>query len=156
MSFATTLKDVQIGVRVVDFLITPLAPKSPLAIIFDSRNKESQEDAHNIMTWLSEETLGSKTVLLPVLVDVHKLDELHDVRVGYVAAATEVGYPTILEFAKKNSAVIISAELSCVRSGSCTIGVSSDPRIEVIVNRRVSQVSGVNFTEAFRMMVTEY
>jgi hypothetical protein len=154
--FATTLKDVQIGVRVVDFLVDPPSPKSSLVIIFDSGSKESQEDARNIMTWLSAESGGAKTSLLPVLLDVHKLDNALAVRVGFVAAGTEDSYAAILEYARKNGAVTISSDLSCVRSGKCTVGVTSAPRVEVIVNRQVSLASGVHFTEAFRMMVTEY
>lgn len=154
--FATTLKDVQIDVRIVGFLGDPPPPRSPLAVIFDSRSKDSQEDARNIMTWLSAGADGAKTSLLPVMVDVHHLDEVQGAQVGFVASATESGYAAILEFARRNGVVTISSELSCVRAGICTVGVASGPRVEVIVNRHVSEISGVKFTEAFRMMVTEY
>jgi hypothetical protein len=93
---------------------------------------------------------------LPVLVDIQDLSSVEGVRVGFVASATEAGFGTILELARKNGMLTISSDLSCVRSGRCTVGVSSAPRVEVIVSRQVSQESGVNFTEAFRMMVTEY
>jgi len=154
--FATTLKEVQIGVRVVDFLADPPPPGSFLAVIFDSHNKESQDDARNIMTWLSPGSVGGKTSLLPVMVDVHNLDEVQGVRVAFVASATETGYVAILEFARKHAVVTISSELSCVRAGICTVGIASTPRVEVLVNRHVSETSGVTFTEAFRMLVTEY
>lgn len=153
---ATTLKDVQIGVRVIDFLADPPLPRSHLAVIFDSYSKDSQEDARSILTWLTTEPVAAKTSLLPVMVDVHNLEEARGMRVGFVAAATEAGYPAISEFARKNHVVTISSELSCVRAGICTVGIASAPRVEVIVNRRVSETSGVDFIEAFRMMVTEY
>ncbi len=50
----------------------------------------------------------------------------------------------------------ISAELSCVRTGICAVGIAGTPHVEVIVNRQLSAMSGVDFAEAFRMMVTEY
>jgi hypothetical protein len=154
--FATTFKDVQIGLRVVDFLVNPPLQQSSVAIIFDSHSRESREDAENMMTWLSSGVGGAKTSLSPVLVDVRDLGGTRGIRVGFVATATESGYDAILEFARRNGALIISAELSCVRNAKCTVGVASAPRVEVIVNREVALESGVNFTEAFRMMVTEY
>jgi hypothetical protein len=92
------------------------------------------------------------------MVDIRRLGvpEPRKIVVGFVAAATEAGYAAISEFARKNGVVTISAELSCVRSGICAVGIASTPRVEVIVNRQVSEMSGVDFTEAFRMMVTEY
>lgn len=154
--FATSLKDLQIGVRIVGFLAKPPSAGSPLAVIFDSHNKDSRDDAHNIMTWLSGDSDGAKTSLQPVLVDVHDLGEARGAHVGVVAASSEAGYSSILEFAKKNALVTISAEPACVRAEICTVAVVSAPRVEVIVSRRVSEISDVHFTEAFRMMVTEY
>lgn len=154
--FATSLKDIQIGVRIVGFLTKPPPAGSPLAVVFDSQNKESRDDAHNIMTWLSGETDGVKTSLQPVLIDVHNLAEARGVRVGVIAASSDAGYPAILDLAKKNAMVTISADPACVRSGICTVAVVSAPRVEVIVSRHVSEISDVHFSEAFRMMVTEY
>jgi hypothetical protein len=127
-----------------------------LAVIYDSRNKESLDDARNIMSWLSAAPGGAKTSLLPVLLDAHTLDEVRNVRVAFVASATETDYGAITDFARKNGVLTISSELSCVRAGICIVGVTSAPRVEVILNRQLSQASGVEFTEAFRMMVTEY
>ena len=154
--FATTYKDVQIGMRVMNFLVNPPPSRSSVAIFFDLRSKESQDDAQKIMDWFSADSDAAKTDLIPLLVDVRGLESAVGVRVGFVADAMEAHYPAILEFAKRNGVLTISSDLSCVRSGKCMVRVSSASRVEVIVNRQVSEESGVNFTEAFRMMISEY
>ena len=52
--------------------------------------------------------------------------------------------------------LVLSSALDCVRAGNCTVGIASTPRVEVIVSTQQAQASGIQFSEAFRMMVTEY
>jgi hypothetical protein len=153
---ATGLKDVQIGVRVVDFLVNPLPQHSRMAIVFDSRNRESRDDSRAILAWVSGEEMGTKTVLDPFLLDVRDLEASADVPVCFLSAGTEASYDAIADVARRHRILTISADLACVRSARCTIGVSSVPRVEVLLSRKQSQESGVAFSEAFRMMVAEY
>jgi len=153
---ATSLKDVQIAVRVVDFLIAPPPARSVLAILYDPRVKDSLDDAHAIELWLKDEAVSSKTSLVPQLVDVHNLEEIEGFRIGFLAAGTEASYGAVHDYARKHRVLTISSDITCAKSGKCTIGISSRSRVEVIVNRQVSQDCGIAFTEAFRMMVTEF
>ncbi|PKU22210.1 hypothetical protein CWS72_22935 [Telmatospirillum siberiense] len=142
--------------RIVGFLSKPPPVGSPLAVFFDSHSKDSRDDAQNIMALLSGDADSAKTPLMPILVDLHNLEEAQGARVGLIALSSEAGYPAILEFAKKNAVLMISTDPACVRAGICTAAVVSAPRVEVILSRRVSEISDVHFIEAFRMMVTEY
>jgi hypothetical protein len=42
-----------------------------------------------------------------------------------------------------------------VHNGACAVGVRSQPRIEVIVNRAAAAASGIVLSAVFRMMITE-
>ncbi|MDR3441241.1 hypothetical protein [Telmatospirillum sp.] len=153
---ATSLKEVRIGLRVVDFLAVPLSPHSRLAILYDSRNKDSQDDAKAILSWVIAERNGVKTSVVPVLVDVHSLDTALEFQIGFLAAGTEASYAAVHDFARTHGVLTISSDLSCVRAAKCSVGVLGAPRVEVSVNRQVLEASGIVFSEAFRMMVTEY
>jgi hypothetical protein len=49
----------------------------------------------------------------------------------------------------------ITTDLAKVKSGSCAIGVRSQPKIEILVNRNAATGSDLKFSAVFRMMITE-
>lgn len=49
----------------------------------------------------------------------------------------------------------ITFDLRQVRDGNCAVGVRSQPKIEVIVNRAEAQACGLDFAAVFRLMITE-
>lgn len=152
---ATTLNELKVGVRVVDFLANPLRGRIPFALIYDPQVKASADDAQAIMNWLGGAAAPGKTELEPVLLDVHQLDENRNFRVGFIAAGMESHYGRIFDYARRNRTLTISSDLACVRAGKCTVGIAGAPRVEVIISQQAASSCGIEFTEAFRMMVTE-
>ncbi len=126
---ATTLNELKVGLRVVDFMVSP--PKGPtaLAVIYDSQVKASLEDAQSLFAWLKESSGTAKAELIPSLVDIRQLSDTPSFRIGFIAAGMESHYGRILDFARRNRTLTISADLSCVRSGKCTVGVAGAPRV---------------------------
>lgn len=152
---ATSLKDIQVGIRGIEFLTDPPRGRVPVAIIRDPQNRGSEEDAEAIEGWVT--AAGSDKIdLVPTLVDVRDLDRAPPVRIAIVARGTEPYFDRILAFARRNGTLTITADLACVRSGDCILGVATDPSVEVVVNRRTSLACGLDFVRAFRMMVKEY
>lgn len=152
---ATTLNELKVAVRVVDFLANPLRGQTPFALLYDAQNKASADDAQAILTWLGSGAATGKAELRPILVDIHQLDENKNFRVGFIAAGMETHYGRIFDYARRNRTLTISADLSCVRAGKCTVGIAGAPRVEVIISQQAALSCGIEFTEAFRMMVTE-
>lgn len=152
---ATTLNELKVGIRVVDFMASPPRGKTPLALIYDSQIKASAEDAQSILNWLNGDIGAGKVDLVPVLVDIRQLDENPNFRIGFIAAGMETHYGRIFDYARQNRTLTISADLSCVRAMKCTVGVAGAPRVEVIISQQAALSCGIEFTEAFRMMVTE-
>ncbi len=153
---ATTLNELRVGVRVLDFLTVPMRGRVPIAIFYDGGVKASVEDAQTIQGWLNSGVSSAKAELVPTLVDTRQLGAVFPFQVAFVAGGTAAYFDQIFNLALKSQAVVISADLACVESGKCTVGVSSTPRVEVIVNRAVATACSVEFSEAFRMMVREY
>jgi hypothetical protein len=152
---ATTLNELKVGVRVVDFMASPPRGKTSFALIYDSQIKASSEDAQSILNWLNSHVALGKADLVPVLVDIRQLDEGPNFRIGFIAAGMETHYGRIFDYARRNRMLTISADLTCVRAGKCTVGIAGAPRVEVIISQQAALSCGIEFTEAFRMMVTE-
>ena len=153
---ATSLKDVKIGTHVIDFVTNAAPGRAGIGIVYDARNKESADDAQTILEALSSPSLHLAPGLKPVLIDVRDVDEAVRLRAIFVADRMKPYYDSLAEFARRNRMLMLSADLDCARAGRCTVGIGSAPRVEVIVNSRQAQASGIQFSEAFRMMVTEY
>lgn len=153
---ATTLKDVKIGIHVIDFVINAPPGRAGIGIIYDPRIKDSAEDAQTILDTLSAPSQHLPASLKPALIDVRDLDEAARMRAVFVADHMKPHYEALAEFGRRSRMLVMSADPDCARAGRCTVGIGSTPRVEVIVNSQQAQASGIQFSEAFRMMVTEY
>lgn len=153
---ATSLKDVNVAVRVLDFVSDPVQGSAPLGVVYNARNKASADDARAIVEWVGSDNGPRKTAWQPVLVDVKALFGTPGLRAVILADGTEGYYDLLYDYAKFAKTVTISADLGCVRANRCAVGVATVPRVEVILNQQVSAECGLQFSQGFRMMVTEY
>lgn len=151
---ATTLNEVKVAIRVVDFMANPPRGRTPLAIFFDGQNQRSVEDARAIMTWLSTEA-ASTIDFVPTLVDLRQWDQGRVFPVAIVAGAANGYFAYIFDYARHNHTLTLTADLACVRNAMCAVGISGVPRVEVVISRQAAAACGIVFSEAFRMMVTE-
>ena len=153
---ATTLKDVKIGIHVIDFVTNAPPGRAGIGIVYDPRSKESAEDAQAIFDILAAPSQHLPSSLKPVLIDVRDIDEAARMRAVFVADHMKAHYEILAEFGRRSRMLVMSADPDCARAGRCTVGIGSNPRVEVIVNSQQAQASGIQFSEAFRMMVMEY
>jgi hypothetical protein len=49
----------------------------------------------------------------------------------------------------------VTTDIAQVRDGNCAMGVRALPRVEILVNRAAAAATGMTFSEAFRVMITE-
>ncbi len=113
-------------------------PKGPtaLAVIYDSQVKASLEDAQSLFAWLKESSGTAKAETDPLPRRYPSVKRYPSFRIGFIAAGMESHYGRILDFARRNRTLTISADLSCVRSGKCTVGVAGAPRVEVVISQQ--------------------
>ncbi len=77
------------------------------------------------------------------------------VRVIIVPRGQDASHAAIAAAAAELHAVTISTDTECVRSGRCVVGVSTSPRVEIVVSRAAATAAGVSFTQAFLVMIRE-
>lgn len=153
---AATLKDIKIGIHVIDFVSNPPAGRNVIGVVYDGRVKESADDAQSILDFLVSSLPRNATSAKPQLVDIKDLDEAQGLRAVFVADHMRPLYDKISSFGRRTGTLLLSADLDCVRAAKCTVGIASNPRVEVVVSTQQAQASAIQFSEAFRMMVTEY
>lgn len=149
-SFAA--KDLQVLGRAVAFLSPPLPAESVLAIAYVASNPASRQDAEAIAALIGPELRAGAAILRPKLVEAGNL-EAGGFRVMIAAAGANSAQ--LGAAARKAGALCITTDVEAVRAGFCAMAITSEPRVEIVVNHAVSSAAGIAFVAAFRMMIRE-
>lgn len=153
---ATTLRDVQVGLRTLEFISPPIRGTVDVAILHDARDAASRDDGRKISQWLADNRVGLSAGFLPHLLDTESLGTAQPFRVAVVAKMQPEHYKSVQSYSIRHKTITITADIPCVMAHACIVGVTTAQRTEIVISRQASQSCGITFLEAFRMMVTEY
>lgn len=149
-----TAKDVQVMARALGF--TDKAPSGDLSIgiVYAPGNAQSAKEAVDLQKMMGGGLSAGSLTLKPVLV---KIDDVGAADVGAYLLTEGVGGEAakLAAVAKAKQKICVTTDMSQVQSGACAMGVKSDPKVEIVVNKAAAAASGVGFAAAFRMMITE-
>jgi hypothetical protein len=149
-----TRKDVQTLGKAFAFL-DPAAPADGLiAVVYATGNDASRKDAETIASYFGDGLRVGGAMLKPRLVDLAGLGD----GAGYAAiiAAEGASGEAVMAAARSHKIVCASGELEQVRAGNCIMAISTDPKVEISVNRAAASAAGIGFAAAFRMMIHEF
>jgi hypothetical protein len=140
---------VQVIARALGFL-EPAPPGGVVAVLYT--DPASKSDADAVAALFSSGVASRQGPITAKAVDPASLGD----GAGFIAVMVAAG-------AKSDAAAAaaVARHLPCiaatalVEAGRCTLSVSSDPRIAIVVNHQAAQAAGVSFASAFRMMVRE-
>jgi hypothetical protein len=148
-----TLSDVQIAGRALGFLDKPLQGQVTAGIVYLPTNPQSAREAEALKEMLGDGLKIGNITLRPVLVSV--ADVQHSTAALFLLT-DGLGDVTPVGDASRNRKIpCITTDLRKVKNGDCAIGVRSQPKIEILVNRNAAIASQLNFSAVFRMMITE-
>ncbi len=152
---AVAASDMQVAARVVSFMDNPPTGTLRVGIVYAPGNPQSSADAAQVQQMLGSGLRAGNLVLLPVMV---KIDEVASANVGLFFLTGGVGAEAakLGEVARTRRVPCVTLDLAEVRAGACAVGVRSEPRVEILVNRAAATSSGITFSTAFRMLITEF
>jgi len=148
-----TLNDLQIAGRALGFLDKPVQGQVAAGIIYSPANPQSAREAEALKEMLGDGLRIGNVTLRPVLIPVADLQ--HSTAALFLLTGGVEDAPPLAEVARTKRIPCITTDLAKVKSGSCAIGVRSQPKIEILVNRNAAAGSDVKFSAVFRMMITE-
>jgi hypothetical protein len=148
-----TLSDLQIAGRALGFLDRPIQGQVTAGIVYSLGNAQSAREAEELKDMLGEGLRIGNLTLRPVLVPVTDLQQSTTALFLLTDGVENVAL--VAETARARRIPCITTDLAMVRSGNCAIGVRSQPKIEILVNRNAANGSQLSFSAVFRMMITE-
>lgn len=151
---AVTAKDIQVAGRVLGFTSDPLSGDVKVGIVYDPDNAISAQDEHALVTILGGGLTIGNIDLIPVPITIKQLattsTDIIFLTEGVGAAAAKVGAQ-----AAQEKIPCITTDLAATRAGFCAIGIQTDPKVQITINKVTATASDVYFTSAFMLMVTE-
>jgi hypothetical protein len=154
-AFAVTDKDIQVATRTIGFIEPALAGSVPTAIVYDKNNATSRSEAEQIRALLLANGTVKAAILKPLLVEVDALDGLASFRVAFLTSGLSAQQAAVFRETSRRGIITVSTDLSCVNAAHCVVGVSSSPKVQIIVSRAARAASNAKFGSAFMMLVTE-
>lgn len=151
---AVSGSDLQIAARALSFMTDAPSGTVRVGIVFDPNNPQSAADAAQLEQLMAGGLRVGNVTLQPIQVPI---DQVAGAQVGLFFLTEGTGSAGRLsEVASAHKVACITTDLAQVRSGACAIGIRSGPRVEILVNRAAAESSGISFSTAFRMLITEF
>jgi hypothetical protein len=150
-----TKTDVQVAARALSFVSEPLSGTVRVGIVYAENSPRSVRQAQSLRGILSDGLRIGSLELRPVLVDSARIGNA-DVDLFFLTEfIPETETPDFPGGGTRQSILCVTTDITRVRSGNCIMGVRSQPKVEVFVNRAAASASGVTFSTVFRVMITE-
>lgn len=150
-AFATshvTSKDTELFVKAVGFAKPSDGGPVKVAIVYNPQNEDSYKDAILASSLLNDYE-GSGERFESKIIEMGR-DASAPVAFIMTGAEKSAGRLT------KQKVLTVALNPDCVISQDCVMAIVTEPKIDIYVSRKASELAGVQFGSAFLMMVKEY
>jgi hypothetical protein len=143
-----------IAARALSFLQHPLQGEVIVGIVYQPAIAQSALEARQLDAMMQAGFRAGTLVLRSRLI---KLDELAGSNVGLYFLTSDLGTAAagLSQLNRTRRVPCITTDIAQVRDGNCAMGLRALPRVEILVNRAAAAASGMTFSQAFLVMITE-
>jgi hypothetical protein len=150
---ADAAKNLGVAGRALAFLENGPTGKATLGVVFDPSKPASVAEKNAIMAAIGGGYAAGALTLVGKPVEADEVGGVSGVQALYVTGG--INYAAVGGAAKAKKLITIGSDPACVKSGACAMGVSTDPKVDITVNRATAAAVGATFKAAFRMMINE-
>lgn len=145
------MQELQVIGRAVTFMQPPPAGGS-VAVVYAAGDPASRQDADTIFS-----EIGAGLQVGNLLLPAREVEAGALAQGGFALAIAAAGAngPSLAAASHAAHILCVTAELPAVEAGTCTMGISTTPRVEIVLNHAAAAASNITFTAAFRMMICE-
>lgn len=148
-------KDAQILGRTLGYVGDGNTGTAIVGIAFAPADPASRREAEAIRAIIGDGLPTGRVRLQARLVPVDQLAGATDLNALYVTAGLAGSMGAVSGAAQRLHVPTVSTDPACVQSGGCVVGFSSEPTVQIVIDRSAAERTGVRFLQAFRMLVRE-
>jgi hypothetical protein len=153
LGLASPGKDAQVAGRTLTFLENGPSGAAVIGVVFDPSKPVSVQEKNAVMAALSGGYAAGGLTITAKPVEAGAVAGVTGVKALFVTHG--VNYAAVGAAAKARHLIAIGSDPACVHSGACAVGVTTEPAVQIVVNRATAVAVGATFKAAFRMMITE-
>jgi hypothetical protein len=150
---ADPAKNLAVAGRALTFLENGPTGSGVLGVVFDPAKPASVAEKNAIMAALGGGYSAGTLKLTGKPIEASAVGGASGVAALYIT--TGINYAAVGGAAKARKLITIGSDPACAASGACMMAVSTDPKVDIVVNRATAAAIGVAFKAAFRMMIRE-
>lgn len=150
-----TKTDVQVAARALSFVADPLRGTVRVGIVYAPDSPRSVRQAQSLRDMLVDGPRIGGLELRPVLLDAAVVPSANVDLFFLTEFIPPDEAPRLQGEGTQRPILCITTDIAQVRSGNCIMGVRSQPKIEVFVNRATASANNITFSTVFRVMITE-
>jgi hypothetical protein len=123
-----------------------------VAVVYAAGDAASRQDADAIASEIGNGLQAGSVLLAVKVVDA---GELAKGGVAVAIAASGANGPALGAAVRAARILCVTADLAAVQDGFCTMGITTRPRVTIVLNHAAAAAAGITFAAAFRMMIRE-
>jgi len=147
---ADPAKDLAVVGRALTFLENGPSGKAVLGVVFDPSKPASVAEKNAVMAALGAGLSAGSITLVGKPVEVSEVGGVSGVAALYLTKGIN---NAAVGSAAKSKRLITIGDSACAVSGACVMSVSTDPKVDIQVNRAAAAGVGAAFKSAFSMMI---
>jgi ABC-type uncharacterized transport system substrate-binding protein len=161
LGFSATMTRADIGSgemlvigRALSFLQKPMTGEITVGIVYSSANAESVREADLARSVLASGLTVGNLTLKAQSIPIAEIARAH-VDLLFLTSGLGSAAQAVQTVSSARQIPCATTDIIQVRNGLCALGIRSEPRVEILVNRAAAAASGTAFSTVFRMMITE-
>jgi len=151
---ADTEKDIVALSKAISFIKDGPSGTVNFEILYDDGNAASSAHANEVASIAASPVGSGKVKLQGKKVSVASVGSTGS-KVIFVTKGLNSKYASILNTAAGKGAITVSTDEDCLSSGGCVLAVKTQPNIDIMVSGSAASKTGIEFSSAFSMMITQ-
>jgi len=148
-------RSVEILARALPFIPHIQIGELSVGIVFDEKSVISTKEKDTLLLLLGSGYQVGKYNLIGHAIMVTQLQNLRHFDIIIVTEDTRAFQGEIYEIALTQHILTVSSDFECVLAGNCVLGITTSPKVKIIVNAHARAECQINFAQAFRLLVHE-
>lgn len=150
-----SVKATQVIARAMTFLDPSPAGTAELGILYMPSQPASVEQANQMAALFGEGLTVGQLTVRPRLLPIDALPTAQGLAAIFVTGELGAATAELPAAARRMHIPTISTDLACVQQAVCTMGFDSTRTVRILLSHAACQAAGINFIQAFRILVTE-
>ncbi len=152
---AITQNELMVAARAIGFIEGLRSGPIVVGIVYAPQVAQSLQQARELQALLGNGLRVGNVILKPIMLPLGEASR-SDVGLFFLTEGVGAGSQEIGRVSRSRKIPCVTFDIPQVRAGTCTLGVRTNPRIEILVNRAAATASATEFSGVFRIMITEF